>query len=115
MSARGRPVTFRPPTRAPQGMTHEEALHLLALKPTYSPDIIRQAFANACKVSHPDTAETLESNQVSMSQLKEARDVLLEAAAGLGRACKLCRGVGQVRGAIGVRKCSACNGTGDKQ
>lgn len=112
---RGRPVTFKA-TRAPQtGMTYDAALKLLNLKPTYDVAAIKTAFAQRVKEFHPDTAAPEILTVFSIKQLKEARDVLVEAAAELNRACKLCRGAGRVRGAMGLRKCGACNGTGDKQ
>lgn len=82
---------------------------------------IRAAFARRCRACHPDTnqfeaaQEKLGSVLVGIAQLQQARDVLLEAAAGANRACKLCGGRGRVRGALGVRSCSACAGTGDKR
>ncbi len=93
-------------------MSHVDALALLGLKPTYDVGTIKAAFAYRCKECHPDTGV---AGSTTMEQLQQARDALLENAAALNRACKLCRGVGKIRSTMGWRECSACAGTGDRR
>jgi hypothetical protein len=78
---------------------------------------IRAAFARRCRECHPDTArfDVPQDRVTAVGVLQQARDVLLEVAASANRACKLCGGRGRVRGALGVRSCSACAGTGDRR
>jgi DnaJ-class molecular chaperone len=98
-------------------MTNEQALRLLQLDfGVHSAATIKAAFARRCKEKHPDTRVgngPLEFCYIG--NLQKARDVLLESAAALNRACKFCKGTGKVQGAIGMQPCAACAGTGDKR
>lgn len=105
-------MTFKA-TRPAAGMGYDAALELLQLRPTYDVSTIKAAFARRCRESHPDTFDAGGDPTVTIDALQAARDVLLQAALGMNRACKLCRGVGQVRGSVGWRRCGACKGTGD--
>lgn len=84
------------------------------LRPENSVDMasVKAAFAARCREMHPDTTPDA-TDRVAIGMLQEARNVLLNDIAQKNNACKLCRGVGKVRGAIGYRKCGACAGTGE--
>lgn len=102
-------------------MKRDEALRILELDramPDLTPDIVQEAFRRLVKLSHPDTAGSAgESNltHLTVDQLTEAKKVLLESLQGTDLYCRLCKGRGSVRGNMGVRKCVACGGTGERK
>lgn len=97
-------------------LTPEQAQKVLELVPGEAVSVrsIRAAFARRVKALHPDTA-TAPGPGVPILELQAARDLLLNGVAQQHNACTLCRGRGMVRGVMGWRECSACEGTGDKQ
>lgn len=95
-------------------MTPAKAMTLLGLPSNdLSEQAVKAAFARRVKEVHPDIASA-PSFCTSVSDLKEARDLLLDGMTLQNSACTLCRGDGKVRGIMGWHKCSACNGTGDR-
>ena len=93
-------------------MTPERAAVLLVVDPRADAATVRTAYAAAVKRAHPDTAAEGTSG-VPIRDLQAARDLLLCGVETQNSACKLCQGSGKVRGAMGLRDCAACNGTGD--
>lgn len=101
-------------------MNFPEALSLLGLTEVYEPsrEAVMVAYRDAVRAAHPDTApECYDRNQAAneIKELQEARDVLLHAIAKRDNACQVCSGTGMVQGRIGVRRCDACAGTGDRR
>jgi DnaJ-class molecular chaperone len=76
--------------------------------------IITRAYRRALVTHHPDTRIALEDAPVILPrQIKEAREVLRQAATGENNACAQCRGRGKVPSRVGAVTCGACKGTGD--
>ena len=98
-------------------MTRDDALALLGIPASrilsdggLVARTVKTYFSRRAKEVHPDTGS---ATCVSIRDLQTARDVLLESVARQNNACKQCSGLGKVRGAIGWRECSACNGKGE--
>lgn len=93
-------------------MTPTRAAELLAVPESADALQVQQAYRAAVKQAHPDTGP---ANGVSIKDLQMARDVLIERVVMQNNACRLCDGVGKVRGVMGWRECSACDGKGERQ
>lgn len=101
-------------------MTRNEAIMLLdphgdfILTPDCPVQNVRAAFASAVRAVHPDTADIITngSDHPSVSQLKLARDLLIDEIENHGTKCPICKGKGCVKGRIGVTSCQRCEGTG---
>lgn len=83
-----------------------------------TPSGVKKAWAAAVTAAHPDTEGNWHVRPTDaatqIATLTTARDLLLSVIAGSDRACKLCKGLGKVRGRFGARDCIACKGTGDR-
>lgn len=99
-------------------MKRELALQLLCLdkaKTTLTPEIVMEAFRARVKLAHPDTAPGACLERPLVQDLLCAKKILLAQLTDADSACKLCSGVGMVRGTVGYRACVACKGTGVRQ
>lgn len=102
-------------------MERRKALEILGLEhavPDLTADIVQTAFRTRVKLAHPDTAESRgESNltHLTVQELTMAKKTLLESLQGTDLYCRLCKGLGSVRASMGVRKCVACGGTGERK
>lgn len=92
-------------------MNRDQALALLGLQDGAPAPAVRAAYATAVRASHPDTADGQPSG-IPIAELKAARDLLLAGVA--TRPCKVCGGVGSIRGRLGAVTCTSCRGTGDE-
>lgn len=89
------------------------ALEILGLaESVLSRDSIMQAYRSAVRAAHPDTAG---QSGVALRELQQARDVLLAVNDEQESSCLLCDGAGRVQGVMGLRRCDACAGTGDRR
>ena len=70
---------------------------------------VRLAFADKVKATHPDTG----GPSADMSELKRARDTLLNRRNVDDFTCRQCDGLGSVRSRMGIKPCGACKGTGE--
>lgn len=95
-------------------MTLDKAKEALGLSGAFTESDVRGAYAAAVKRAHPDTAGD-DILTISIKDLQAARDLLLDSVASQNSACTLCKGKGMVRGAMGLRECTACKGTGDRR
>lgn len=91
-------------------MTRIEAERLLGIAAGADAKQIRAAWAAAVRTAHPDTGTETPGNYIGL--LTQARDILSGPA---NSACVRCGGSGMVRGAFGMRPCSACGGEGDEK
>lgn len=94
-------------------MKLHEAREIMGLQRSpldYETADIRRLYAQRVKEAHPDTGSRC---GVSIQELQQARDLLLEALESQKCTCKLCQGVGQVRRGMAWRTCSACRGKGE--
>lgn len=92
-------------------MKRDEALKLLGLEKcvtTLTPEIVQTAFRRAVVENHPDKGG--EATNIGVYQT--AKKVLLDNLVDADSTCKLCGGLGTVRGTMGHRACVACSGTG---
>lgn len=108
-------------------MIRAEALKVLGLVEAEGSSVrsIRAAFANACRMNHPDTADAdaifdrfpsqPPKELIPIRYLQLARDVLLDSLSLENRACKLCAGRGRVRARMGWSQCGSCSGTGEQR
>lgn len=96
-------------------MRQDQALELLELHGLAEPEVVRAAYAAACKRNHPD----LGGDGTKLALYKEARDLLLQTAQTpryVTIPCAMCRGSGRVQSInrLGVQTCTVCKGTGDR-
>jgi DnaJ-class molecular chaperone len=92
-------------------MTPLRAAALLQLRPPFTAAEVRSAFNRRARETHPDSAGVAEF--FDMSDLVLARDMLLQDSVGQNGTCRLCSGLGIVRGRLGALKCGQCRGTGE--
>lgn len=86
--------------------------------PDLTRDIVLEAFRAKARLAHPDTGNSAtESNLTHFDAhaLTLAKKVLLESLQGPELCCRLCKGRGMVRASMGLRKCVACGGTGERK
>lgn len=100
-------------------MTRDEAARWLRLLEIECQDAgkIRAAWAQEIRACHSDTSESGTDNAPRLAMLTQARDILLSQRIAPEIRCKQCRGRGTLKalkGRMGVVKCPACKGTGDK-
>jgi len=79
-------------------MTPNEAAKLLGLTLPTTEEAVRQAFARRILDTHPDSAkpEDVTPFQHSVSDVKKARDILLQWTRGVKPPCRVCGGDGEV-------------------
>ena len=89
-------------------MTPERANEILC-NPAMRRDAIKRAAAHRMLQCHPDTA--VEESDLTMREVREARECLLSLIDDQENACVLCGG----SGLIGPAKCLQCKGSGKRK